>query len=161
MSRLPVQSVRALPEHRPLLQAAAEFLRAGGAEALRRFLEDARSRPVGPVRSEADALQVLTDRLVAALRPRAVWLFGSRARGDARPDSDFDLMVVLPDGLPERAYSYEAVREPVLVSGVACDVVPCAWSDFVAARDAIGTLVRTVVREGRPLYIARDLAEAA
>jgi predicted nucleotidyltransferase len=29
-------------------------------------------------------------------RPGRVLLFGSRARGDARPDSDFDLLVVMP-----------------------------------------------------------------
>ena len=31
-------------------------------------------------------------------RPGRVLLFGSRARGDARPDSDFDLLVVMPPG---------------------------------------------------------------
>lgn len=39
--------------------------------------------------------------LVTAIRdrmhPRAIWLFGSRARGDARPESDWDLLVSLPD----------------------------------------------------------------
>ena len=33
-------------------------------------------------------------RLVAAYRPERIYLFGSRARGDAGPDSDYDLLVV-------------------------------------------------------------------
>ena len=31
-------------------------------------------------------------------RLRGVWLFGSRARGDARPDSDVDVLIVLDRG---------------------------------------------------------------
>lgn len=31
------------------------------------------------------------------LGPVELWLFGSRARGDAKPDSDWDLLAVLPD----------------------------------------------------------------
>lgn len=50
-----------------------------------------------------------------------VRLFGSRARDE----SDFDLLVVLPDGLPERAYTHEAVAEPLTASGLAYDVAPC------------------------------------
>jgi Nucleotidyltransferase domain len=98
---LPVQSVRALPEHREILQAVAELLKEGQAENLRRLLRDARLRPVGPFKSEAAALAFLRDRLVSELRPRMIWLFGSRARGDARPDSDFDLLVVLRALPPE------------------------------------------------------------
>jgi len=40
------------------------------------------------------ALDEVVDRLVEALVPVAIDLFGSRARGTARPDSDFDLMVI-------------------------------------------------------------------
>ncbi len=43
----------------------------------------------------------LVERVVAALRGAVpveeVWLFGSCARGDAKPDSDLDLLVVLAD----------------------------------------------------------------
>ena len=75
------------------------------------------SQPIGPFRSEAAAHGFLCDRLVFALRADAIWLFGSRARGDARPDSDFDLLVVLPDGQREEEYSYEAVANPVVACG--------------------------------------------
>lgn len=33
-------------------------------------------------------------------RPDRIYLFGSAARGDAAPDSDYDFMVVLPDDTP-------------------------------------------------------------
>ncbi len=45
-------------------------------------------------------------RAVLAVDPQAeVWLFGSRARGDARPDSDWDFLVLTPKPV-DRAYKY-------------------------------------------------------
>ena len=102
----------------------------------------------------------LRDRLVAKLRPRMIWLFGSRARGDGREDSDFDLLVVLPDGLPEKAYSNFSVAEPLVACGLGYDVVPCSWSDFLTERDEVGSLVNRATQEGRILYQDRALARA-
>ncbi len=42
-------------------------------------------------------LQVSIDRIVAKFDPDQIILFGSRARGDQRPDSDYDLLIVLPE----------------------------------------------------------------
>jgi len=154
-----VQSVRAAPEHRDILQSVAELLKEGKAETVRRLLDGIRSGPVGPFRDEAAALAFLRDRLVARLRPRMIWLFGSRARGDGREDSDFDLLVVLSDGLPDRAYSSLAVAEPLIACGLAYDVVPCSWSDFLVEQDEDGSLVNRATREGRILYQDRALAK--
>ena len=45
-------------------------------------------------------LALLRDRLVAALLPRRIILFGSRARGTAKADSDYDLLIVAETDLP-------------------------------------------------------------
>ena len=158
---LAVQSVRAAAEHRDILRMVADLLRDGQADTLRRLLKDSAERPVGPFRSEDAALAFLRDRLVSRLRPRMVWLFGSRARGDARPDSDFDLLVVLPDGLPDRAYDHGTVAEPLVACGLGYDVVPCSWAAFQADREVPGTLVSRAVGEGRLLYQDTHLRRAA
>jgi len=49
----------------------------------------------GPLR---DTLEEMTNRLVAAVHPVAIYLFGSQANGTATEDSDVDLMVIVPDG---------------------------------------------------------------
>jgi len=157
MTSLPVQSVRAKPKHRDLLQKVAELLRDGGEAALRRMVEHVQERPVGPFVSEQAALAFLRDRLVATLKPKAVWLFGSRAKGNARADSDFDLLVVLPDGLREEAYSSHAVASPVFASGIGLDIVPCSMSDFARDKAIPGTLVQRATSEGQPLYLDRDM----
>jgi hypothetical protein len=157
---LPVQSIRARPEHRDILQAVADLLRQGQAPAVRKLLGDAKARPVGPFKDEAAALAFLRDRLVVALKPRAIWQFGSRARGDARAESDFDLLVVLPDGLPAAAYAPRRAAEPVAGCGLGYDIVPCSLSEFRKDRDIPGSLVHKAVTEGRPIYRDRTLRKA-
>jgi predicted nucleotidyltransferase len=46
------------------------------------------------------ALAEIVRRVVEAYRPERIYLFGSVARGDAGPDSDDDLLVVVPDDAP-------------------------------------------------------------
>jgi uncharacterized protein len=100
---------------------------------------------------------VLTDivgRLVGAYRPERVYLFGSMARGDAGPDSDYDLMVVVPDDAPperkESGLAYKALRG----TGVAADVLVCTHSYFEARRHLRASLPGTILREGRLLHAA-------
>jgi hypothetical protein len=154
---LSVQSIRAKPEHREILQKVATLLRhdEAGIELLR-FLENPRARPVGPFRDEEAAVAFLRDRLVVGLRPLSIWFFGSRARGGAGPDSDFDLLVVLPDGRPEESYSHLAVAAPVVACGLACDIVPCSWSSFAKDKDDPSSLVHAAVTQGREIYRTRE-----
>jgi uncharacterized protein len=84
----------------------------------------------GPYGTEEAALQAIVERLVRGLDPRAVYLFGSRAEGRARPDSDFDLVVVLDDDVADDHASYEGAYAPLCGSQVGCDVVPCRASEF-------------------------------
>lgn len=109
----------------------------------------------GKFASEAAALEAVVERLVRALDPAAIWLFGSRARGTARPDSDFDLLVVAkPNGALDGG-SYFHVYEPVCGMGLGIDVVPCGYVDFEDAKALKTTLVARIVEEGRLLYEAR------
>ena len=55
--------------------------------------------------SKADPKAVAVARAVYdAVRPEKVILFGSRARGDHRPDSDIDLLIISNDGLTREGY---------------------------------------------------------
>ncbi len=84
----------------------------------------------GPYATERKALQVVLDRLAEALRPFRIYLFGSRAENRARPDSDFDLVVVFDDDAPNCDSDYDQVYAPLLGLGIGCDVNPCRWSEF-------------------------------
>ena len=49
-----------------------------------------------------DALDRAIGRIVDTMQPEAIYLFGSHARGDAGADSDYDLLVIVPDDTPTR-----------------------------------------------------------
>jgi predicted nucleotidyltransferase len=101
---------------------------------------------------EDPALDEIVRRLVASYQPLEVYLFGSKARGDFGPDSDYDLLVVVPDDAPpERKRSrlaYEALRG----TGLAADVLVCTRSYFEPRRSLKASLPGTVLREGRLLH---------
>lgn len=84
----------------------------------------------GPYGTEDAALRAIVEKLVSVLCPRAVYLFGSRAEHRARPDSDFDLVVVLDDDAPDEQATYERAYAPLCGSGIGCDVVPCRASEL-------------------------------
>ncbi len=157
---IPVTSVRSLPEHAPLIRRVAAALRDDPLAARRieaaldgKLAEDGTGgrHNYGPFGTEQRALAILRDRLVAALDPLAIYLFGSRGRGDARPDSDFDLLVVFPDEMGEAALDPRRTYAPVMGLGIGADVVPCLASDLAAERDVPGTLMHHALR-GRLIY---------
>jgi hypothetical protein len=103
---------------------------------------------------ENAALDAVVARLREALDPREIWLFGSRARGGSRPDSDFDLLVVAKRGGVFGSDDYEIVDAPLNGCGVGCDVVPCSAEDFEDGAALPTSFVSRILREGRKLYDA-------
>jgi predicted nucleotidyltransferase len=104
--------------------------------------------------AEDPALAEIVRRLVAAYQPERIYLFGSRARADGGPDSDYDLMVVVPDEAPpERRRSrlaYQALRR----TGVAADVLVWTRDAFDSRLHLRASLPSAIVAEGRLLYAA-------
>ncbi|MCP4655126.1 MAG: nucleotidyltransferase domain-containing protein [bacterium] len=85
----------------------------------------------GRFSSEHEALRAVVQRLADALHPFSIYLFGSRAEGRARPDSDFDLLVVFDDQAPNADADYDEVYAPLLEIGIGCDVIPCRQSELM------------------------------
>jgi predicted nucleotidyltransferase len=106
----------------------------------------------GPFASEPEALREVLRRLVRSLDPEQIWLFGSRAEGRHRPDSDFDLFVITRTNSGECGHDYDAVYAPILGLGVGCDVVPCRADDFETARNDRTCLAWHVEHTGKKLY---------
>jgi predicted nucleotidyltransferase len=101
---------------------------------------------------QADKLERAIGRIVEAMQPEAIYLFGSHARGEAGPDSDYDLLVILPDDAPATRRSLRATAEIPRDPGVPLDIVPCRRSVFESKRDRVGTLSYQATREGRLVY---------
>jgi uncharacterized protein len=94
----------------------------------------------------------LLARIVERLSPEEIWLFGSRAEGRARPDSDYDLLVVLPDHAPAADLDLVRAWELTCGLGVPADVIPCTRSEFELEKTEAGTLASAAFRRGRRIY---------
>lgn len=71
---------------------------------------------------EKQKLDEIVERLVSRFSPKKIILFGSRARGAATPESDYDLLIVENSNLPryKRAAKYRRALKEI---GVAKDIV--------------------------------------
>jgi uncharacterized protein len=98
------------------------------------------------------ALDEAVNRLVEGLNPIAIYLFGSRARGTARPDSDFDLMVVTRPEDGEAGCDYARAYAPLAGRGIACDVLPVPAPDFLEDKDDPTSLCFEAVHRGKKIY---------
>jgi uncharacterized protein len=99
-------------------------------------------------------LDEIVRRLVAAYQPLRVYLFGSRARGDAGPDSDYDLMLVVSDATPPARRRSRLAYEVLWETGAAADVLVWTEGQFDSRRYVRASLPSTVIREGRLLHAA-------
>ena len=97
----------------------------------------------------ARTIQEMVSRIVAQFQPEKVVLFGSHARGTAGPDSDVDLLVVMPV-TGSRSEAIIEIRTALHGMGVGKDVVVVTPDEF--EHDLPGTIVRHAHREGVLLY---------
>ena len=96
-------------------------------------------------------LAELLRRLVPAYLPERVYLFGSRARGEAGPDSDYDLLLVVPDDAPPERRRSRLAYEVLRGTGVAADVLVWTRQAFESRLGVVTSLPATVMREGQVL----------
>ena len=98
-------------------------------------------------------LRQLIDRIVEAVHPLRIIMFGSAVRGEMGPDSDVDLLVVMPEGTHRRRTAQLLHRH---FSGIpfAVDVLVATPSDLERHRDNIGLIYYVVLEEGKEIYAA-------
>jgi predicted nucleotidyltransferase len=99
-------------------------------------------------------LREVVQRLVQAYKPERIYLFGSRARGQAGPDSDYDLMVLVPENAPPHRRRSRLAYEALWGTGVAADVLVLTGEAFQRRLHLKASLPSTIIDEGRLLYAA-------
>jgi predicted nucleotidyltransferase len=95
----------------------------------------------------------LVKRIVDAAHPLRIILFGSAARGTLGPDSDLDVMVVMPNGT-HRAKMVRQLYRQIAGFGFPVDIVVTTPEILAQHQDNLGLIYRTVQAEGREVYVA-------
>lgn len=96
-------------------------------------------------------IREVVERIVQVFHPRRIILFGSQARGDAKSDSDMDLMVEMETDL-DFFDRIRAINDLFGLRRWSMDVLVYTPSEVQRDRQRNGTLVELANREGRVLY---------
>jgi predicted nucleotidyltransferase len=90
-------------------------------------------------------------RIVETVQPDKIILFGSRARGDARPNSDFDVLVIKESSEPRYRRS---VPLYVALADLPAEVEVMVYTpeEIDEWRQVSQAFVTTAVREGTTIY---------
>ena len=99
-----------------------------------------------------ERLRRLLDAVITDHQPLAVFLFGSRAEGRDEPDSDYDLLVVLPDDTSDDALDVGRAQATGARVHVPADIIPTTRSLFLECEGSLCTVEGLVHLRGKLLF---------
>ncbi|HEX3552032.1 MAG TPA: nucleotidyltransferase domain-containing protein [Thermoanaerobaculia bacterium] len=102
-----------------------------------------------------DLLSQMAQVIVQEVEPERIILFGSHARGEARPGSDVDLLVIEREGFgKQRSRRREAASlwRALAHFPVPKDILVYSQKEAAAWKDSPGHFLGRALREGRVLY---------
>lgn len=101
--------------------------------------------------SRKKQIQNMVARIAAEFDPDKIILFGSHARGQAGPDSDVDLLVVMPVKGSKRAKQLE-IRAALRDVHIPKDIIVSRPEEFQWRQNTVGTIEYPAVQEGKIVY---------
>lgn len=114
-------------------------------------LQRAKEAPAHYAAITDKAVSIMVERIVRRFEPLRIILFGSRARGDAQPDSDVDLLVVFSHVANKRRKAVE-IRQALVDLPVAKDIIVTTPDEIARRGDLVGDVLRPALAEGKILY---------
>ena len=103
------------------------------------------------MKPERTKLEELCARIVTIAHPTRIVLFGSAARGEMRANSDFDVLVVMPDGT-HRGRTAALIYKGLWGFGFAKDIVVATEGDLLKQAKNPYSVIHHAISEGRVLY---------
>lgn len=100
----------------------------------------------------SELLDEIIHRLVQGLSPDRIYLFGSQARGQAGPDSDIDLLLVIPNSELPRHQREATTYDLLWGLTVPVDVIVMTRAEFQRASRVKTSLAATAQAQGQIVY---------
>lgn len=93
----------------------------------------------------------LIERIVESVHPDRIILFGSAATREMTPDSDIDLLVLMPAPVDQKEETKE-IRKALRDLGLAIDVFVLSTERFEETKDIIGGISHPAHKYGKVIY---------
>lgn len=103
----------------------------------------------------AELLDEVVRRIVEIAHPHRIILFGSAARGQMGPNSDLDILVVMPDGIHRRQTAQTLYRHLPAI-GIGKDIIVVTESDVRHFGENPSLVLCPALREGKEVYVAGE-----
>ena len=102
---------------------------------------------------DTNVIDQLVERIVEVVNPLKIILFGSAARGEMGPDSDVDVLVVMPNGIHRRRTAQHLHIE---MRGIPLpvDILVATPEDLKKHKNNIGLIYYRILEEGKEIYAA-------
>lgn len=97
-------------------------------------------------------VRAAVERIVSSARPQKVIVFGSYARGQAKPGSDFDVLVIVDDTLANCRAESVKLRRALRGISMPMDIIVTRRGDLERLQHSPGLLYETALSEGRVMY---------
>jgi type I restriction enzyme S subunit len=120
--------------------------------ALQRVADRERQRKAYTGTVDEKLLKEIVKRIVEAVAPEKIILFGSAARGEMGPDSDLDLLIVKSD--VHRLATAQMIEHSLTGITIPTDIVVATPKDIEVHKNTIGLIYRPALQEGKILYAA-------
>lgn len=103
--------------------------------------------------TEDKTIEEILKRIIGAVQPDKIILFGSHARGLRKPDSDIDLVVVVSGNIHRRRTAQKIYMSLIGV-GRSVDVIVLKPEDLERYRSSVGVIIPEILKDGKELYVA-------
>lgn len=103
-------------------------------------------------RSVSASVEAARDRLVDALHPERIILFGSHAWGEPTPDSDLDFLVIVADSDQPPHKRAQAAYRSLMGLGVPCDVLVQTRAETERLGRVRTSLTHRILEHGRVIH---------
>ncbi len=105
--------------------------------------------------SQDPKLDAIVKTLVDHFHPTQVFLFGSRANGNARPESDYDLFLVIKNSEKSPVNRMQEANLLLWKNKSKVDVFIYTEEEYNSWKNELNTIANTVLSEGKELQIGQ------
>jgi predicted nucleotidyltransferase len=102
------------------------------------------------IQQSENTLAAIGEVVRATLPAAQILLFGSHARGQAAPDSDYDILIIVdrPLDIHRKLALRTHIRKQLLERGIRCDILIQSEQEIQRKKELPGHIVRSALREG-------------